>query len=150
LQDAAEGVVEAVDDEVLFEGERVSVCSDGDPDILPAPETAPVRPENLAVIDGEDLSVTWKCSGYCRADRETALEFSIDADATIPFDVSAGIKCQHFRRFCSRGNMAPLAGTRYSLSDQFQPLEIIIRPMRLDLDHRPQCLDFEGVAGPVK
>ena len=42
--------------------------------------------ENLAVIDGEDLAVTWKCSGYCRGDRETALEFSIDADANIPFD----------------------------------------------------------------
>lgn len=42
--------------------------------------------ENLAIIDGEDLAVTWKCSGYCRADRETALEFSIDADANIPFD----------------------------------------------------------------
>jgi len=42
--------------------------------------------ENLAVIDGENLAVTWQCSGYCRADRETALEFSIDADTNIPFD----------------------------------------------------------------
>jgi hypothetical protein len=41
--------------------------------------------ENLAVIDGEDLTVLWKCVGYCRADRETAIEFSIDADANIPF-----------------------------------------------------------------
>ena len=36
------------------------------------------------------------------------------------------------------------------LSDQLQPFEILIRPMRLDLDHRPQCLDFECLAGPVK
>jgi hypothetical protein len=43
--------------------------------------------ENLATIDGEDLAVTWRCSGYCRADRETMIEFSIDADANIPFDV---------------------------------------------------------------
>ena len=33
--------------------------------------------------------------------------------------VSAGIKCQHFRRVCSRGNMAPLAGTRYTLYTRF-------------------------------
>ena len=43
------------------------------------------RAENLAVIDGEDLTVRWKCEGYCRADRETAIEFSIDAAANIPF-----------------------------------------------------------------
>jgi prepilin signal peptidase PulO-like enzyme (type II secretory pathway) len=41
--------------------------------------------ENLAVIDGEDLTVQWKCAGYCRAEREAAIEFSIDADANIPF-----------------------------------------------------------------
>lgn len=41
--------------------------------------------ENLAVIDGEDLTVTWKCTGYCQAERETAIEFSIDADTNIPF-----------------------------------------------------------------
>jgi hypothetical protein len=43
------------------------------------------RAENLAIIDGEDLAVLWKCTGYCRAKRETAIEFSIDADANIPF-----------------------------------------------------------------
>src|ERR1700683_2918621 len=39
--------------------------------------------QNLAIIDGEDLDVAWKCSGYCRADRETAIEFSIDADSNL-------------------------------------------------------------------
>ena len=39
---------------------------------------------------------------------------------------------------------------RSYLSDQFQPFEIFLRPMRLDLDHRPQCLDFEGLAGAVQ
>jgi len=43
------------------------------------------RVENTAVIDGEDLTIVWKCTGYCRADREAAMEFSIDADANIPF-----------------------------------------------------------------
>ena len=41
---------------------------------------------NVAVIDGEDLTVTWRCAGYCRADRETMIEFSIDADRHVPFD----------------------------------------------------------------
>jgi hypothetical protein len=58
--------------------------------------------ENLAVIDGEDLAVTWKCSGYCHADRETALEFSVDADANIPFDamecVAFDLRCDPRRR----------------------------------------------------
>ena len=40
----------------------------------------------LAVIDGEDLALTSKYSGYCRASRETTIEFSIDADANIPFE----------------------------------------------------------------
>lgn len=43
--------------------------------------------KNLAVIDGEDLTITWRCAGYCQADRETAIEFSIDADTNVPFDV---------------------------------------------------------------
>jgi hypothetical protein len=41
---------------------------------------------NTAVIDGADLKITWECTGYCRADRETSIEFSIDADNNIPFD----------------------------------------------------------------
>jgi hypothetical protein len=43
------------------------------------------RAENVAVIDGEDLTVVWHCAGYCRAARETSIEFSIDADTNIPF-----------------------------------------------------------------
>jgi len=41
--------------------------------------------ENVAVIDGEDLAVAWTCSGYCAANRETSMAFSIDADANTPF-----------------------------------------------------------------
>jgi hypothetical protein len=43
------------------------------------------RAENVAVIDGEDLTIVWTCAGYCRVARETSIEFSIDADANIPF-----------------------------------------------------------------
>ncbi|HSU55813.1 MAG TPA: hypothetical protein VLT36_17290 [Candidatus Dormibacteraeota bacterium] len=49
--------------------------------------------ENVAVIDGKDLTTLWKCAGYCRAERETAIEFSIDADANIPF---AELDCTAF------------------------------------------------------
>jgi hypothetical protein len=42
--------------------------------------------QNEAIVDGENLTVRWKCSGYCRAARETVIEFSIDADNYVPFD----------------------------------------------------------------
>jgi hypothetical protein len=41
---------------------------------------------NTALIDGENLKLTWECTGFCRADRETSIEFSIDSDNNIPFD----------------------------------------------------------------
>jgi len=41
---------------------------------------------HTARIEGEDLKITWAYSGYCRADREAAMEFSIDADRTTPFE----------------------------------------------------------------
>ena len=42
--------------------------------------------DHVAEIDGEDLTVTWRYGGYCRAKQETAIEFSIDTDNNIPFD----------------------------------------------------------------
>jgi hypothetical protein len=42
--------------------------------------------DHVAQIDGEDLTVTWRYAGYCRAKQETAIEFSIDTDNNIPFD----------------------------------------------------------------
>jgi hypothetical protein len=41
---------------------------------------------NTAAIDGENLTITWKCVGYCRADRETSIDFSVDSDNNVPFD----------------------------------------------------------------
>jgi hypothetical protein len=43
------------------------------------------RADYRAAIDGEDLTMTWKVSGYCKAVAETAMEFSIDAETNIPF-----------------------------------------------------------------
>ena len=37
-------------------------------------------------IAGEDLEITWRYSGYCKANRATAIEFSIDADQSTSFD----------------------------------------------------------------
>jgi len=39
----------------------------------------------VARIEGENLEVTWRYAGYCRAARESAIEFSIDTDNNIPF-----------------------------------------------------------------
>ena len=42
--------------------------------------------EQLARIEGEDLTMTWRYTGYCRAEQETAMEFSVDSDNNVPFD----------------------------------------------------------------
>ena len=36
-------------------------------------------------IDGEDLDMAWRYTGYCKAERETALEFSVDSEKGVPF-----------------------------------------------------------------
>jgi len=41
--------------------------------------------EQTAAIVLEDLMLTWRYSGYCRAARETVIEFSVDTDTHIPF-----------------------------------------------------------------
>lgn len=40
----------------------------------------------VARVEDEDLTMTWEYSGYCRAKQASAIEFSIDSDAIIPFD----------------------------------------------------------------
>jgi len=40
----------------------------------------------LAKIYKEHLSITWHYAGYCRADQEASIDFSIDTDNNIPFD----------------------------------------------------------------
>lgn len=41
--------------------------------------------EHIATIDGADLDMVWRYTGYCRAARETAMEFSVDCAHSIPF-----------------------------------------------------------------
>jgi len=40
----------------------------------------------VATVDGEDLTMIWRYTGYCKAKKESAVEFSIDADNNIPFE----------------------------------------------------------------
>jgi hypothetical protein len=40
---------------------------------------------NTATIHGEDLTIRWFCTGYCRGEHESAIEFSIDSDNVVPF-----------------------------------------------------------------
>jgi hypothetical protein len=39
-----------------------------------------------ARIEGENLQITWRYAGYCRAERTSAIEFSIDGDNNVPFE----------------------------------------------------------------
>jgi hypothetical protein len=41
--------------------------------------------DQVATIKGEDMHLRWRYRGYCRASRETAIEFSIDTDTYVPF-----------------------------------------------------------------
>jgi hypothetical protein len=40
----------------------------------------------IARIEGQDLKISSTYSGFCRAKRETAINFSVDSDNSIPFD----------------------------------------------------------------
>jgi len=42
--------------------------------------------EHIAQIKGEDLNITWKYSGYCRAKRASGFDFSVDSAAGKSFD----------------------------------------------------------------
>jgi hypothetical protein len=42
--------------------------------------------DHTARIEGEDLKITWKYSGYCRSGRASAFDFSIDSGAGTSFD----------------------------------------------------------------
>lgn len=41
---------------------------------------------HTARIEGENLEISWEYAGYCRAARESAIEFSIDSDSNTPFE----------------------------------------------------------------
>ena len=41
--------------------------------------------DHNVTIDGADLEMIWRYAGYCRVSRETAMEFSVDSENSIPF-----------------------------------------------------------------
>ncbi len=41
---------------------------------------------HTVLIEGEDLGITWQYSGYCNANRETSIDFSIDSDDSTAFE----------------------------------------------------------------
>lgn len=41
---------------------------------------------HIARIEGENLEIAWKYSGYCRAEQETAIDFSVDSDDSTSFE----------------------------------------------------------------
>lgn len=51
------------------------------------------RAYHLARIEGQDLSVSWQYDGYCGAEKETSIEFSIDSESNIPF---SELECHAF------------------------------------------------------
>jgi hypothetical protein len=42
--------------------------------------------DQIVTIDGSDLDMIWRYAGYCRAGRETVMEFSVDAGSSNSFD----------------------------------------------------------------
>jgi hypothetical protein len=50
---------------------------------------------HVAIIEGSDLTVSWQYDGYCGTERESTIEFSIDAENNIPF---SDLECYAFDR----------------------------------------------------
>ena len=44
------------------------------------------KAHHVAMIRGEDLRITWRYDGFCAAERETCMEFSLDSDNYVPFN----------------------------------------------------------------
>ena len=44
------------------------------------------RAFHVAIIDGTDLNVAWQYDGFCRSQRETSIEFSIDSENNVAFE----------------------------------------------------------------
>src|SRR5277367_2117833 len=44
------------------------------------------RAFHVAIIEGADLNVAWQYDGFCRSQRETSIEFSIDSENNVAFD----------------------------------------------------------------
>jgi hypothetical protein len=48
--------------------------------------TLKIQEAHTVRIEGEDMKIEWTYAGYCRAKRESAMEFSVDSEATTSFE----------------------------------------------------------------
>lgn len=60
---------------------------------------------HTARIEGENLEITWQYSGYCKADRETSIDFSIDSDDSTAFE---NLDCVGFDLVRDAGMVQPI------------------------------------------
>lgn len=60
---------------------------------------------HTAQIEGGDLEITWRYSGYCAAEQETAIEFSVDSDDSTPFNE---LKCVAYDLVCDPEMARPI------------------------------------------
>ena len=44
------------------------------------------RAFQVAIVDGADLNLAWQYEGRCRSEGETAIEFSIESEHSVPFE----------------------------------------------------------------
>ncbi len=56
-------------------------------------------------IEGEDLEIAWKYSGYCKAAQETAIEFSVDSDDSTSY---SDLKCVAYDLVCDPKMVRPI------------------------------------------
>lgn len=61
--------------------------------------------DHTARIEGEDLKITWKYTGYCRAGEASAFDFSIDSGAGTAF---ADLDCVAYDLACDPGMDRPI------------------------------------------
>ena len=60
---------------------------------------------HTARIEGENLEITWQYSGYCRSDRATSIDFSIDSDDSTAFE---NLDCVAFDLVRDPGMVQPI------------------------------------------
>jgi hypothetical protein len=82
---------------------------------------------HLVRIQGRDLNMAWRYTGYCRAERETAIEFSVDSDNSMPFAAlncfAYDLACDPIRKHKIRPVLMGPEGTSKKLAVPFlQPL----------------------------
>jgi hypothetical protein len=141
-------------------------------DSLNAANLARRRDRSLAVqkafhearIEGDDLQITWRYAGYCRADRASAIEFSIDADNNLPFEklecFAYDLRHDHNQKHKIRPLLVGADGISKKIAVPFlKPLmqqeefDIVLRCglpgcMRAEIDYYTSTLSFDQHSVP--